>query len=331
MAIPLNLVYRSRSIQYPLLASMQACHAWERAGIDLKSVKFVAGAKNSDPMLARGECELIFGSHISPYIHRMNGQPFVYLGQTVNWIGDVLVSREPMTSLLDLKGKRLSEAKEVTADRHNGRHPGGNHLLLLRRAGLDSHTVTFVPSASRSTYEEVVRGEADAAFSTPPEDEEARRQGLHVLELEPLPMVNASTMTTLWPIMQQRPDLCEAVLKAVIMGVHFIKMQPDEMWKVMQNDVAAELGIESEDVLRHLHLENQAILEPRLYPNAMAVHNAFELAIMEEPEIANKINPMSLWDVHMLRAIDESGFIDDLYGGKVPGPGRVRDRRAVAV
>src|SRR5438270_11948437 len=139
MAQPLNLVYRSKAVQFPLLTAMKAANAWERAGIDLKSLKFVSGAANSDPMLINGECDFIFGSHISPYIHRMNGHPFVYLGQTVNWTDDVIVTREPINKVSDLKGKRFVEREGLTADRHGGNHPGGNHLLHLKRDGLDRH------------------------------------------------------------------------------------------------------------------------------------------------------------------------------------------------
>jgi ABC-type nitrate/sulfonate/bicarbonate transport system substrate-binding protein len=322
MAIPLNLIYRSRSIQYPLIAAMKACDAFDRAGIELKSLEFVSGADRSDPMLMRGECDFIFGSHISPYIHRFHGQPFVYLGQTVNWVDDVLVSREPIRDLQELEGKRLAEDKGVTPDRHHGRHPAGNHLLYLRRAGLDPHKVTFVATGRRERLEVIQNGQADAAFASPPDDEEARKQGLHVLNLPPLPMVQASTMTTLWPTVQERPELCEAVIKATLMGIHFFKTQSGAMWEVMQQDVAKELKIEREDQLRGLFQRNQAILETRMYPRADAVHNAFELAIMEEPAIADKLNPMSLWDIHLLRKIEESGFLDELYGGEVPGPGK---------
>lgn len=329
MAEALRLVYRSRPIQYPLLAAMKAANAWERAGIDLQSIQFVSGAAKSDPMLVNGECDFIFGSHISPYLHRFHGQPFVYLGQTVNWVDDALVTREPVSSLKELAGKRLSEKPGVTADRHHGAHPGGNRLLYMRRAGLDTHTVTFVGTTRRDTYMDVLEGRADFTFSSPPEDDEARALGLHVLDLDPLPMVQASTMTTLWPIVQQRPQLCEAVLKAVLIGVHFIKTQRDAMWRVMQEDVAVELTIKSERTLRHLHEHNFSILEPRLYPRADAVHNAFELAIMEEPEVRDAINPFSLWDIHLLRGIEESGFIDELYEGKVPGPGRAPTREPV--
>jgi ABC-type nitrate/sulfonate/bicarbonate transport system substrate-binding protein len=323
MALPLKLVYRSRAIQYPLLAAMRVCRAWERAGVDLKSLTFVSGAAQSDPMLVKGECDFIFGSHISPYLHRYHGQPFVYLGQTVNWVDDVLVSKMPLGSLKDLEGKRLSETERATPDRHNGSHPAGNHLLFMRREGVDAHKVTFFPSKRRKQYLDVLEGQADAAFASPPDDEEARRAGLHVLPLAPLPMVIASTMTTLWPTVKNNPDLCTAVLKAVLMGVHFIKTKPDEMWKVMQDDVAAELKIEDSRVLEYLHRHNQAVLEPRLYANPEAIKNAFELAVMEEPEISRALNPMSLWDFHFLRSIEESGFVQELYGGRVPGPGSV--------
>lgn len=323
MGLPLKLVYRSRPIQYPLLAAMKASRAWERAGVDLESVVFVSGAAQSDPMLVRGECDFIFGSHISPYQHRLHGQPFVYLGQTVNWVDDAIVSKTPIRSLKELEGKRLAEIEKATPDRHHGSHPAGNHLLYLRREGVDSHKITFVPSSRRKHYLEVLEGNADAAWATLPDDKEAMRQGLHVLELAPLPMILASTMTTLWPMVEKKPELCTAVLKAVLMGVQFIKTKPEEMWKVMQNDVAPELKIEDVKVLDYLHKHNRAILEPRLYPSAEGVKNAFELAVMEEPEIAEKLNPMSLWDLHLLRSIEETGFIDDLYDGRVPGPGRV--------
>ncbi len=326
MAIPLNLVYRSRAVQYPLLTAIQTCDGWARAGIELKSLKFVSGAANSDPMLINGECDFIFGSHISPYIHRMNGHPFVYLGQTVNWTDDVIVSREPIKSMKELEGKRFVERAGTTADRHHGNHPGGNHLLYLRREGLDPHKLSFVAATSREYWRDVAEGRGDFTFSGAPEDEDARAAGLHIFPLAPLPMVNGSTMTTLWPLLQNRRDLCEGVIKATLMGIHFIKTEPEKMWKLMQDDVAVELNITDERSLKHLYNYCRSILEPRMYPLAAAVENAFELAIMEEPSIATKLNPMSLWDIHLLREIEESEFIDDLYGGNVPGPGAVPGR-----
>jgi ABC-type nitrate/sulfonate/bicarbonate transport system substrate-binding protein len=322
MAEALNLVYRSRRLQYPLLAAMKACDAWQRAGVDLRSLKYVSGAAQSDPMLVNGECDFIFGSHVSPYIHRFNGQPFVYLGQTVNWADDVLVSLEPLQHAKDLQGKRLCDRNGLSPTNFGGNHSAGNHLLYLLREGVDLSQVSFVSGPHKEHYKNLLDGIGDAAFASPPYDEEALAAGLHVLRLDPLPMVNSSTMTTLWPIVKERPALCEGVLKAVILGIHFMKTQPDAFWKLMQSDVAAELEIDDERVLKYLHRYSTSIMEPRLYPTAEAVANAYKLAVIQEPAVAG-LNPMSLWDMHALRSIEESEFIDDLYAGSVPGPGAV--------
>jgi ABC-type nitrate/sulfonate/bicarbonate transport system substrate-binding protein len=325
VAEALNLVYRSRRLQYPLLAAMKACDAWQRAGVDVRSLKFVSGAAQSDPMLVKGECDFIFGSHVSPYIHRFKGQPFVYLGQTVNWCDDVLVSREPLQSAKDLEGKRLCDRNGLSPTNFGSNHSAGNHLLYLLREGVDLAKVEFVSGPHKEHYKNLLEGIGDAAFASAPYDEEALAAGLHLLRLDPLPMVNSSTMTTLWPILRQRPALCEGVLKAVIMGVHFIKTQPDAFLKVIRTDVATELEIDDERVLEHLYRYSTSIMEPRLYPTAAAVANAYKLAVIQEPAVAG-LNPMSLWDMHALRSIEESEFIDDLYGGKVPGPGAAPSR-----
>jgi hypothetical protein len=251
----------------------------------------------------------------------MNGHPFVYLGQTVNWTDDVIVTKEPIKGVRELEGKRFVEREGTDANSHHGNHPGGNHLLYLMREGLDPHNVKFVAARGREYWKDVAEGLGDFCFSGPPEDEDALAAGLHIFPLEPLPMVNGSTMTTLWPTLQNRRDLCEGVIKAALMGIHFIKTEPEKMWKLMEEKVAPELKITDERSLKHLHAYCQHILEPRMYPHAEAVANAFKLAIMEEPTIGEKLNPFSLWDIHLLREIEESEFIDDLYGGNVPGPG----------
>ncbi len=40
--------------------------------------------------------------------------------------------------------------------------------------------------------------------------------------------------------------------------------------------------------------------------------NAYELGCMKSPE-AREVSPMALWDIHYLRELDQSGFIDRLY------------------
>jgi hypothetical protein len=48
------------------------------------------------------------------------------------------------------------------------------------------------------------------------------------------------------------------------------------------------------------------------YPDPQGVINAYDLGCIKSPE-AKEISPLALWDLHYLRELDNSGFIDRLY------------------
>jgi hypothetical protein len=48
------------------------------------------------------------------------------------------------------------------------------------------------------------------------------------------------------------------------------------------------------------------------YPDPQGVINAYELGCIKAPE-AKQVSPLALWDLHYLRELDNSGFIDKLY------------------
>src|SRR5262249_3540919 len=67
------------------------------------------------------------------------------------------------------------------------------------------------------------------------------------------------------------------------------------------------------------------ILEPKLYPTMAAIANVYEEAKRQDPD-AEKINPLELWDLQYIRALDDSGFVDALYAGK-GDPRAAKDRK----
>ena len=56
-------------------------------------------------------------------------------------------------------------------------------------------------------------------------------------------------------------------------------------------------------------------LEPKLYPGLDAIFNVYQEALKQDETKgdAKRIHPLALWDFHMLREIDDSGFIANLY------------------
>ncbi|HLY67365.1 MAG TPA: hypothetical protein VKU60_17640, partial [Chloroflexota bacterium] len=46
----------------------------------------------------------------------------------------------------------------------------------------------------------------------------------------------------------------------------------------------------------------------------LAVWNVYNLDVAHDPNV-NFIGPFEIWDTSYLRDLDDSGYIDDLYGG----------------
>jgi hypothetical protein len=66
------------------------------------------------------------------------------------------------------------------------------------------------------------------------------------------------------------------------------------------------------EMAERTYADMAAALEPCLYPSPRAIENVYEEAVREDKD-AGGINPMALWDLHYLRKIDDSGFLDGLY------------------
>jgi hypothetical protein len=55
-----------------------------------------------------------------------------------------------------------------------------------------------------------------------------------------------------------------------------------------------------------------AKLQSKPYPALGGIINAYTLCCLKDPQ-AKELSPLALWDMHYLRDLDDSGFIDRLY------------------
>ncbi len=52
-------------------------------------------------------------------------------------------------------------------------------------------------------------------------------------------------------------------------------------------------------------------IKTKPYSTPEAIANTYEIATLEYPG-AKGLNPLSLWDLHWVKELDDEGFIDDL-------------------
>jgi hypothetical protein len=97
----------------------------------------------------------------------------------------------------------------------------------------------------------------------------------------------------------------ERFLKGLIEGVHF------ETWP--EQSISDKEGELSQAQPAYVYHHLAPLLAPKLYPTMAAIANVYEEAKREDAD-AGRINPMELWDLHHIRRLDDTGFIDALYG-----------------
>jgi ABC-type nitrate/sulfonate/bicarbonate transport system substrate-binding protein len=306
--IEIRALFRSHS-HLPLWEVLEEAGIWRQVGIKAR-FEFCDSSNIAEEALFNGDIDFISGNHITPYALVARGKPIVCLASPSNSVNDKLVSRGPIGSACELRGRRIGDTTML--DPSGGyHHLRGNHMLYVMGAGLSLDEVEWVELAE--TMDELRAAQAgalkagriDATFVTGSAENFAR-EGFHVLPLGRLPMVNGPTLTTTLTALRQKERLGERLVKALVLGIHFARAHRQETERIVENlrrRVAQARSAGYESVAR---------FPPKPYPDIAAIANAYELCCMKSPE-AREISPIALWDVHYLRDLDESGFIDGLY------------------
>jgi ABC-type nitrate/sulfonate/bicarbonate transport system substrate-binding protein len=300
--------YRSHS-HLPIWEVMDKAGIWERVGLKV-TFEFCDSSSAAEKALFDGSVDFVSGNHISPYLLVRKGKPIVSLTSPSNSVNDRLVARFPIKQLSELRGKRIGDTTLV--DSIGGyHHPRGNHMLYVMRDGLRLEEVEFVElTESNKEFQamqlEVVKsGKVDAIFVTGNTDK-FEQAGLHVLSLDRLPMINGPTLTSSLNTLQKKAGLAERLVKAQVMGIHFARSRRGETEKIL--DGLRRRVPEAKNVA----YRSVAKLLPKPYPDHEGVANAYKLCCLKSPE-TEEMSPLALWDLHYLRELDNSGFIDALY------------------
>lgn len=293
--------YRSDS-HLPFLHVVAESGSWEKHGLQVEYDYFIS-SEDAHKNVADGSVEFVGGNHVSTYGKRARGDRWIYLGQTVSLLNHRLVVRRDskISKLSDLKGKVIGS---------RGEHPGLNTWLFLRQNGLEGKC-KLKRMRGENLWECVRDRKVDAAFVNPPADLFARRAGLKVIRVDFLPMVWFTTVSSGISFTEKHPEIVERFLEGILEGIAYFKTHRKEAIKTIQSRYKVEGDLDNE-ATAHLYDELAGILSPKLYPTVQAVSNVYELGKRLDKD-AKKVDPLALWDFHLLRKIDDSGFIDRLY------------------
>ncbi|MFQ5917690.1 MAG: ABC transporter substrate-binding protein [Candidatus Binatia bacterium] len=305
----IRIFYRAAA-HVPLWKVMEEGGFLEKHGLKMQFGSMEGLRRKAMERLREGELDIISGNHHNLYARRaLRGEPFVHIAQPNNvWGSHWMVAAQGIQKVEDLRGKR------VLIDDFDS-HPGLNVWLYLRLRGLEGERdVGLVNGGGKSAdcVRRVMAGEYDATFVGAVDQMRARAAGATVSEVSTMPMIEGVTITTTTTFVNGHEDEVRGLLRALVDTIHFYKIRRQESLEIINRTCRDLLRLQSDEELATFYEHQSKTLGRKPYPTLDAIQNVFALALKTSPEIQD-FNPLAMWDLHYLRELDDSGYIDRLY------------------
>jgi ABC-type nitrate/sulfonate/bicarbonate transport system substrate-binding protein len=305
----IRIYYRAPS-HVPLWKVMEEGGFLAKHGLDMEMGSLEGQRKRAAEGLKAGELDIVSGNHHNLYARKaLNGDPYVHIAQSNNsWRENYLVCGKGVNGLQDLKGKR------VAMDDYDG-HTGLNVWLYLHQQGLEEgRDVELVtdPVKGVERAKAVMDGKYDATFIRAVDRLRALKFGAKIIEAPPMAMIEGVTLTTTTAYVKNHEEESRSLIMALIDGIHFFKTNKADTLKIVQKHCSQLLKMQGDEEWECFYENQISSLESAPYPSIEAIQNVFALAVKRDPQI-KECNPLSLWDLHYVKEIDDSGYIRQLY------------------
>jgi ABC-type nitrate/sulfonate/bicarbonate transport system substrate-binding protein len=219
--------------------------------------------------------------------------------------------------------KGIEQAQELAGKTMAVRDSGRPHAitLWLRMMGLEDKVKTLIVKDSDvgrwAQWKKLLSGECGAAFIDPLYLSAALQAGLKVLAVPDLPVVGHYAQACTARFARENSSLLQSYVKAVIHALVFMKYDRPAVMKIISGEPMTRMNIADAATMESHFAAIVEKLQIKPYPTPQAIQNTYEIAVDEYG--AGSINPMTLWDLHWVKALDDEGFIDELlkaWGGR---------------
>ena len=159
-------------------------------------------------------------------------------------------------------------------------------------------------------WKKVVSGGCIACFMDPLYQAEPLKAGLKFLPVPDLPVVSHYAQACTAEYARTKAPVLKNYLKAVIHGICWMKLRKQEAMEVVTGEPMRRMKIGD---VQELEKHFDAIvgkLQFKPYPTPQALAATYEIACDEYG--AHGLNPLSLWDLHYVKELDDEDFIDAL-------------------
>jgi len=212
--------------------------------------------------------------------------------------------------------QHVATAEEFAGKKMVVRDLGRLHAvnLWLRTMGLENKVEVLIVSDREvgrwKQWKKVISGECVACFVDPLYLSDALAAGLHVLQAPDLEAVGHYAQACTSEFARKNYTRLQNYVKAVVHALCLVKHDKQAAMKIVAGEPMKRMQVESLADMEKYFDAIVAKLQIKPYPTPEAIAHTYEIAVKEYG--AQGINPMSLWDLHWVKTLDDEGFIDRL-------------------
>ncbi len=271
---------------------------------------YIRGSGISLTALASDEIQFLYCAADATIPGMATGIDARLVGAPLVGLPYVLLGRRDIKRPEDLKGKSIGVTRPGDLSFRLSR-------ALLRKFNLTEDEVKLRPigGSQSERYNAMLQDIIQAIIVTPPLDVRGKRDGFHTIyrlnELG-LPFIYSSLHTNS-KTLRERPWLVQKFMAAMAESIHFVEKNPENA----KASVGKALKLKEQEALQSSYdAYAKSIVNRRMIVPASQVADTVEIARKMDTNVRRK--PAELFDNSFAEDLEKSGFLKELWGGKIP-------------
>jgi len=273
----------------------------QRYGVDVKTI-YIAGGATLTHSLVAGDIDIaLTGGAVVGAV--LSGADLVYVGIGLSTYGFTVYARPEIKDINDLRGKIFGVITRGASSDHAA-------IALFNRYGMKAgQDVKFLYfSRQGDLLAALDKGVVVAGVFSSPTTVMAKRLGYKQL-------VNIASFKLPYPhnaiatrkaLVRQNPEMIKGFLKAYMAAIKIIHEQPE----VAKRALSRFLGTKDPEMIDDSHSSLESLFLKVPYMPEEAIRTV--LSLSDHPKAA-QANPKDFFDNHLLKELEDSGFVKELY------------------
>lgn len=281
---------------------------FDKYGIKVNHI-YIRGSGISLTALASDEIQFLYCAADATIPGMATGIDGRLIGAPLVGFPYVMLARKDIKRPEDLKGKSIGVTRPGDLSFRLTR-------VLLKKFNLSEEEVRIRPigGSQSERYNAMLQDIVQALVITPPLDVRGKKDGFNLIynlnDLN-LPFIYSSLHTNS-KMLRERPWLAQRFIAAMAESIYFVEKNPDKA----KGSVGKALKLKDPEALQSSYdAYAKSIINRRMIVPANAVAEAVELA-KTETNVRRKA--AEIFDNTFAEDLEKSGFLKELWGGKVP-------------